>query len=75
MYQFCHTTFSSHCFKHIPESDATLSGYILLIANQILNSRHRTKFSCIGFIVTIAYTKQQKTCLWETLLQMLNSSK
>ena len=38
MDEFCHTAFSAHCFKHIPECNTAFSSNVLLITNQILNT-------------------------------------
>jgi len=58
VYQFRHTSLSSHSLKHIPESDTTFSSNILLITNQVLYSRHSTEVTGFGFIVPVADTQQ-----------------
>ena len=54
VYEVRHTAFASHRFKHIPESDTAFGSNVLLIANQILDSRHGTKFTIFCLIITVA---------------------
>ena len=70
MDKFCHTPFSSHSLEHIPECDTAFGGNILLITNQVLDSRHGAEVTVFVLVITVAHAQQQDSRLRETRFEM-----
>ena len=69
MHHIGHTAIATHRLKHIPERNAAFAGHALLIANEVFNARHGSYLACFGFVISIAYAKQQYSCLGKALFQ------